>query len=248
MFLHLPSARHPVTALAGTPTAPPWVWLLVTTAAALTGAAAATVVTHRRWRRRADTLSQQAATWRHQALHDDLTGLPNRAAAYTWLQHHHGHPVGLVLLDLDQFKTVNDSHGHAAGDLVLHHVATQLRTLIDGHGLAARLGGDEFLLLLDQPRRATELATRAAALLHATPAIMGAHSLSCEASFGVATTGGGTDPDQLLAQADTALFQAKRTSKWVVTYQPTDTTPPTAVPTRPTARRRDQRRQNGDAG
>ena len=246
MSVHLPPAHHPVAAVTGAPAVPVWVWLLAVTLASLGGATLGAALTHRWWRRRADALSQQAATWRHRAHHDDLTGLPNRAAAYAWLQRRHGHPVGVVLLDLDQFKTVNDTHGHAAGDLVLHHVATHLHTLIDGQGIAARLGGDEFLLLLDRPRNAADVASRAAVLLRAKPVTLGAHTLGCQASFGVATTEGDTDPDQLLARADIALFQAKKTPSGVVAYEPIGSAP-IAVATRPSVRRRDQRGSNGGA-
>jgi diguanylate cyclase (GGDEF)-like protein len=152
----------------------------------------------------------------------------------------------VVLLDLDEFKVINDTHGHAAGDLVLHHVATHLHTLIDGHGIAARLGGDEFLLLIDRPDDAGHVATRAAALLRAKPATLGTQSVGCRASFGVATTDTCTNPDQLLAQADIALFQAKTTPGGVVAYEPIGTAP-VAVPTRPSVRRRDRRNGNGSA-
>ena len=244
MSLPLPPAHHPALALAGAPTATPWLWLLAIAVAALGGAAVAAALTHLWWRRHANALARQAAVWRHRAHHDDLTGLPNRAAAYDWLQRHHGHPVGVVLLDLDQFKTVNDTHGHAAGDLVLHHVATYLRAVMDGHGTAARLGGDEFLLLPDRPGDAADLAARAAVLLRTKPVRLGAHTLSCQASFGVATTDGDTDPAQLLAQADIALFHAKTTPGGVVAYEPV-TTAHIAVSPRPALRRRDQRGGNG---
>jgi diguanylate cyclase (GGDEF)-like protein len=243
--LHLPSAHHPAAALAGAPAAPPWLWLAVAVAA-IGGAAAAATLTHLCWRRRADTLAQQAAAWRHRAHHDDLTGLPNRAAAYAWLQRHHGRPVGVVLLDLDRFKAVNETHGHAAGDLVLHHVATHLHALVGGQGIAARLGGDEFLLLLDRPGDAADVARRAAVLLRTNPVALGAHTQPCRASFGVATTDGGTDPGQLLAQADIALFQAKKTPSDVIAYEPVGTAPIVVAP-RPTARRRDRRGNNGGA-
>jgi diguanylate cyclase (GGDEF)-like protein len=244
MLLPLPPAHHPL-ALAGAPATPPWLWLLAVTVAAAAGAAAAAVLTQRRWRARADALAQQAAAWRHRAYHDDLTGLPNRAGAYAWLQRRHGQPAGVVLLDLDQFKTVNDTHGHAAGDLVLHHVATHLHALMDGRGIAARLGGDEFLLLLDRPGDAADTAMQAAVLLRARPVPLGAHTLPCRASFGVATTDGDTDPDQLLARADIALFQAKKTPSGVVAYQPIGTASIAVVP-RPALRRRDRR--DGDGG
>jgi diguanylate cyclase len=245
MLLHLPPAHHPL-ALAGAPAAPPWWWLLAVTVAAIGGATAAVTLTHLWWRRHAEILARQAAAWRHRAHHDDLTGLPNRAAAYDWLQRRHGQPVGVVLLDLDQFKTVNDTHGHAAGDLVLHHVATYLRAVMDGHGTAARLGGDEFLLLPDRPGEAADLAARAALLLRTRPVRLGAHTLLCQASFGVATTDGDTDPAQLLAQADIALFHAKTTPSGVVAYEPVATAQ-VAVTLRPAVRRRDQRGGNGGA-
>ena len=246
MSPHLPPAHHPALAMAAAQATPPWLWLLAVLLSASCGAAVAAALTHRWWRCRADGLAQQAAVWRHRAHHDDLTGLPNRAAAYDWLQRHQGRPVGLVLLDLDRFKSVNDAHGHSAGDLVLHHVATYLRAVMDGHGTAARLGGDEFLLLPDRPGEAADLAARAALLLRTKPVRLGAHNLSCQASFGVATTHGDTDPDQLLAQADIALFHAKTTPGGVVAYEPIATAQVAVVP-RPVVRRRDQRGRNGGA-
>lgn len=92
-----------------------------------------------------------------QAEHDELTGLATRAKITEFLQERlsagreDARQIGLVLLDLDHFKDINDSHGHSAGDAVLRHVASVLRTVMGDQGLAARIGGDEFMVALYQP-------------------------------------------------------------------------------------------------
>lgn len=115
--------------------------------------------------RLADRLREQVSTNRHQAMHDRLTGLPNRA----WLQDRleallaAGSPVAVLLLDLDHFKEVNDTLGHQAGDLLLKHVASRLTGSTRDDVTVSRLGGDEFVLLMPDadPAGAVALARRA---------------------------------------------------------------------------------------
>jgi diguanylate cyclase (GGDEF)-like protein/PAS domain S-box-containing protein len=161
----------------------------------------------------------------HQAFHDALTGLPNRALLLDRLDHalargaHHGGAVGVLLLDLDGFKHVNDSLGHAAGDRLLVAFAARL----PGCGLRpgdtlARLGGDEFAVVLEGLADPGE-AARVAARIVASPALWAPYPLDgreviVRASVGVAVgRPGADDPGGLLREADIALYRAKAAGK-----------------------------------
>ncbi len=155
------------------------------------------------------TLEAAAAT-------DDLTGLPNRRAFDQQLlrelerSEREGSDVSLALLDLDRFKTLNDTAGHAAGDQALRDLATVIRAAIRGMDWPARIGGDEFVVLLPGATvdEAMLVATR---LLAAVDDSFGAASMSLQASIGVASADGrAIAPDVLLAEADRALYLAKR--------------------------------------
>jgi diguanylate cyclase (GGDEF)-like protein/PAS domain S-box-containing protein len=158
----------------------------------------------------------------HQAFHDSLTGLPNRALFMERLQHslsraqRHSTLVGVIFLDLDNFKIVNDSLGHAAGDQLLISVASRLETCIRPGDTAARLGGDEFTLLLEDLPDAEELTRIADRIVEALrPAIMlSGHEVFTSGSLGTAMTRGETvTPDALLRDADIAMYQAKANGK-----------------------------------
>jgi diguanylate cyclase (GGDEF)-like protein len=145
---------------------------------------------------------------------DTLTGLCNRFSLRETLVSalQRGQPLGLVLLDLDHFKSVNDNHGHSAGDELLQSVARCLKTHVRAGDLVARLGGDEFAVLhlgagADE---AVALAERLVAELSRPLESAGRH-VTVGASAGVAFSAGGTGlgVDELLAQADTALYAAK---------------------------------------
>jgi diguanylate cyclase (GGDEF)-like protein len=155
-----------------------------------------------------------------QALVDGLTGLANRRAASDAL---HGEtaraerletPLSVVLADLDEFKEVNDVHGHAVGDEVLRIVAEVLRETLRESDVAGRWGGEEFLLLLPgaDEEGAAQLAERVRAAL-AARGIPNVPGLRVTASFGVAEYAGETNPEQLLEAADGALYRAKRGGK-----------------------------------
>jgi diguanylate cyclase (GGDEF)-like protein/PAS domain S-box-containing protein len=155
---------------------------------------------------------------RHQALHDPLTGLANRTQliarleeALSRAEREHG-VVGLLFIDLDRFKPINDELGHDVGDAVLREVAVRLQALIRRCDLAARFGGDEFVLLLEQLDdigAAERVATRALACL-AQPVIVGTHELQIGASIGIAGgQGSATDAASLMKQADAAMYIAK---------------------------------------
>jgi diguanylate cyclase (GGDEF)-like protein len=162
-----------------------------------------------------------------QAVTDALTGLANRRQFYEVLGREYeraqrfGQPVSLILLDIDDFKQINDSRGHLAGDAVLHSVAATLGEVIREIDLAARYGGEEFAVLLPQtgPEGAANLAERLRSEIAARKIRFGTEEIAgVTASFGVAA-GPVNEQTQidLIASADAALYQAKREGKNHVT-------------------------------
>lgn len=154
---------------------------------------------------------------RHQASHDSLTKLANRTlfaerveyAVETLPEEHQF--VGVLFLDLDDFKTVNDSLGHAAGDELLIQVATRLKASCRPEDVVARLGGDEFAVLLEDLRDlsdGTDVAERILRGFLAPFAIEG-KDLTVRTSIGIAFGGRNEDTDQLLRNADAAMYSAK---------------------------------------
>ncbi len=151
----------------------------------------------------------------HQALHDALTALPNRALFLDRLEHalaraiRAGGEVAVLFLDLDRFKTVNDSLGHVAGDELLCAVAERISDCMRAADTAARLGGDEFAVLLEDltsTREAVRVAERIIGAL-AAPVMVGGREVCVGASIGIATgTHGAQD---LLRHADVAMYRAK---------------------------------------
>lgn len=147
---------------------------------------------------------------------DELTGLHNRRGLSLYLQecrsHADGAPQGLLLIDCDHFKQVNDEHGHQAGDRVLQSVANILRSVAGEQDMACRLGGDEFCLLLRRAD-AERLEHVAEFILSAVHGLMGrAHGLPrvCPVSIGVRLIEAETEWSEWYARADSALYQAKR--------------------------------------
>ncbi|WP_422509823.1 diguanylate cyclase domain-containing protein [Stenotrophomonas sp. GZD-301] len=147
---------------------------------------------------------------------DELTGLHNRRGLALYLQECRGHadgpPQGLLLIDCDSFKQVNDEHGHQAGDRVLQSVANILRSVAAEQDMACRLGGDEFCLLLRQAD-ADVLQHAAEFILSAVHGLMGrAHGMPhvCPVSIGVGLLDAHSDWSEWYARADSALYQAKR--------------------------------------
>ncbi|MGH2401214.1 MAG: diguanylate cyclase domain-containing protein, partial [Candidatus Limnocylindria bacterium] len=165
---------------------------------------------------------------RHQALHDPLTGLPNRVLFVDRLSHalvRRQRATGLAVLfvDLDDFKAINDTLGHAAGDDLLRLVAERLASVLRAEDTACRLGGDEFAFLLEDAdrARAEQVARRILEAL-AEPFQLGDRAVTLTASIGVATRESLVEgdaiqtADELLRDADTAMYVAKAGGKELV--------------------------------
>jgi diguanylate cyclase (GGDEF)-like protein len=153
----------------------------------------------------------------HMALHDTLTGLPNRVLLNERLEHalarvRRGELVATHIFDLDYFKTVNDTLGHPAGDKLLKEAAARLQTLVRETDTVARMGGDEFAIVqvgISQPADATSLAQRIIAVVSEPYHIEG-HQVVVGASVGIAIgPSDGTSPEQIIRNADLALYRAK---------------------------------------
>jgi diguanylate cyclase (GGDEF)-like protein len=148
----------------------------------------------------------------HEVTHDGLTGLANRALFQERLAAvlESGRPATVLLLDLDDFKTVNDSLGHDVGDLLLVSVAATLRAEAGADGLPVRLGGDEFAVLLGPFFDAEALAQR---ILDALSHPISEHRLLVQASIGIAPAGPGATVHTVLRDADVAMYAAKQRGK-----------------------------------
>jgi diguanylate cyclase len=172
-----------------------------------------------RGRTHALRLEQANAELQHQATHDALTGLPNRVLFMDRLGREiahagrDGHQFAVMVLDLDRFKLINDTLGHAAGDQLLAIVARRLSAAIRDVDTVARVGGDEFLLLLADARERADVAnvaTKAAASLSGAFRI-DAGDVHTSASIGISVyPADGTNVDALVAHADEAMYFAKQ--------------------------------------
>ena len=158
---------------------------------------------------------------RHHAYHDPLTGLANRRSLQDRLAHaveharRTGRPACLLLIDLDDFKDVNDTKGHGVGDELLAGVADRLRANVRPADLAARLGGDEFAVLVPEVTRPEDADGLARRLTEAfeIPFALAEGAVTTGASIGVASTRGCENADDLLRNADLALYAAKDDGK-----------------------------------
>ena len=164
---------------------------------------------------------------RHLALYDTLTQLPNRRLLTDRLEQvmatssRSGQIAAALFVDLDHFKALNDSRGHAVGDLLLREVASRLRACVREQDTVARLGGDEFVVLLQALGKVAAEATGKAravgeSMLAAlrTPYDLGGQPYHCEASIGVGLVSGHTQTvDEVLRQADNAMYQAKTSGR-----------------------------------
>ncbi|GAA2617303.1 GGDEF domain-containing protein [Paractinoplanes durhamensis] len=180
-------------------------WIVTAVGGVLAGFACAGTVL---WRQQ-----QTVARWRYLAHHDDTTGLPNRRALLAALRRalYNGDPVGLVLLDLDKFKAINDTYGHEDGNEILTAVGNRLSALIEPVRLAARLSGDEYALLVTGGAEQTASAASAAwrAVMRDPFSVRDVY-LRVSASVGHVTAGQGATPADLLRAADMAMYEAKQ--------------------------------------
>jgi diguanylate cyclase (GGDEF)-like protein/PAS domain S-box-containing protein len=159
------------------------------------------------------------AALEHRALHDPLTDLANRSLFFDRLRQainaarRDGSQVALVMLDLDGFKAINDTRGHAAGDMVLKEVAGRLRLGLRATDSAARLGGDEFAWILPRvtSRRSVEAMVRRRLALAQEPVSLDGETIEVGVSGGIALyPEDGQDPDTLMRRADRAMYAVKR--------------------------------------
>jgi diguanylate cyclase (GGDEF)-like protein/PAS domain S-box-containing protein len=164
---------------------------------------------------------QLEARLQYMAQYDQLTGLPNRVlfharlqTALSWAQGEQGQ-FALLYLDLDKFKQVNDTLGHAIGDLLLQEVAQRLKQSVRNSDTVARIGGDEFVVLLGKIQR-SEDALLVAEKIHRSlslPLTLDSHVLNAQVSIGVALyPDNGLDDKQLLKYADDAMYRSKKIS------------------------------------
>ncbi len=181
-------------------------------------------------------------TFLEQLAHRDaLTGLANRGVfedqlAREWdVSHRHQSPLTVMIADLDHFKVINDTHGHAAGDEVLRKAARILAHSVRASDLVARYGGEEFVVIApDCPLEAAiSLASRFRAVLNAEDVLPDDTPIPVTASVGIAVAHDTVDsPKELLRRADLALYQAKRSGRdaiWI--YDPSQNAPRVAVAT-----------------
>lgn len=188
----------------------------------------------RRTRTELDMQRKQAV---HDSLHDSLTGLPNRKLladrfeqalladrrSSTSNDRRANSITGLLLIDLDRFKEVNDTLGHHVGDQLLSQIGPRLATALRGTDMIARLGGDEFAVLLPQVdglSGALDVATRLRSAL-AQPFNFEGIEFVIDASIGVVISGmHGNDPVTMMQRADVAMYMAKQETRGVVVYEP----------------------------
>lgn len=159
----------------------------------------------------------------HLALHDTLTGLPNRHMLHRRIaraieaSRHSGQIGALLFIDLDRFKTVNDSLGHQAGDELLRAIARRLVERVRGGDTVARLGGDEFVIVLEDIEahaNAGKIARDLIDLIEQPVAVLGGHEVYVSASIGISYfPKDGDQADDLLQRADSALYLAKESGR-----------------------------------
>jgi diguanylate cyclase (GGDEF)-like protein len=163
-----------------------------------------------------DLLESQAEL-AHQALHDSLTGLPNRQLLgerlSQALEHHSG--VAVLFVDLDRFKNVNDSRGHAVGDVLLVAAAARLRNAVRVQDTVARFGGDEFVVICEDPNAAAVAETVAARISESfrDPFAIQGQEVFLSVSVGVAVAKPDDSSDRLLRDADSAMYRAKESGR-----------------------------------
>jgi diguanylate cyclase (GGDEF)-like protein len=172
----------------------------------------------RRYHESVSQLASLTGRLRELAMVDSLTGVLNRRAFLDqadgeWVRHRrHSHPLSCAMIDVDGFKKINDTFGHAAGDAVLQHIGALLRASLRATDLPARLGGDEFVALMPETTLEGAAATgeRLLARVGIRPLSVLDQSLLTTLSIGVAGADGCQSLEELMAKADRALYRAKK--------------------------------------
>ncbi len=163
-------------------------------------------------------LKQSEEQAKHQAYHDTLTGLPNRALLQEQMEralasaHHHGHRIAILFMDLDGFKYVNDTLGHDVGDILLCHAAKRLNECIREIDLLARYGGDEFIIMMNEVHSMKDVTELADTIIKALerPFFIHSETLYITTSVGISVyPNDGNLPDGLIRDADMAMYHAK---------------------------------------
>jgi diguanylate cyclase (GGDEF)-like protein len=198
------------------------VWNIASLVVGLCLVAAAALTLTRSQRR----LRTQSQLNRHQALHDNLTGLPNRSlfqdrtAQALAASGRTAKPVAVMLLDIARFKDVNNTLGHQYGDLLLKQVARRFSDALRAHDSVARIGGDEFAILLPDTDL-TEAAATAMRLIDvlAEPFVVKDISLHLEACIGIAMAGPDSNAESAMRHADVAMYEAKTQRVPFATYE-----------------------------
>jgi diguanylate cyclase (GGDEF)-like protein len=168
-------------------------------------------------RQQVHELGQSQAELAHQALHDSLTGLPNRVLLADRLSRalarnqRYGGGVAVLFADLDRFKLVNDSRGHAAGDALLVSAAERLRGAVRSDDTVARFGGDEFVVICEDGAAGGEARMVAERISESfrEPFLVAGQEVFLSVSVGVAVAAPGDSPEELLRDADAAMYRAK---------------------------------------
>jgi diguanylate cyclase (GGDEF)-like protein len=164
-------------------------------------------------------LSVEQARLSHLAYHDALTGLPNRRLFFNRLSHallrrqRQGSAIGLLFIDVDSFKAINDRHGHRVGDQVLVAAAQRLANAARASDTVARIGGDEFVILcehLDQATRNLVALAQRISTQVSTGVTTDKETLQVTVSIGITTVTGDEDADEVIRQADGAMYVAKQ--------------------------------------
>jgi len=195
------------------------IFILPLVALGVIGAGALTWLMILRLKKASGALADREQLSRHQALHDSLSGLPNRHNFVEQLQEaldgqvqtRNNARVIVAYIDVDRFKDVNDTMGHAAGDTLIMGVATRLRAVLSGEDFLSRFGGDEFAVLRrsSSPEAAGELAERLRKAFEESFDVYGQH-VRMTASVGIAMSPDhGMSPQELMRHADIALYQGK---------------------------------------
>lgn len=156
---------------------------------------------------------------------DHLTGLPNRAAVLGSIERAvaagvvTGRKGTVLFVDLDHFKKINDTFGHAGGDLALRHAAEIMRATLGPDAILGRFGGEEFVCFIENADNAPAIAARIITSLRRSSAAFGDKTIPVKASIGLADTDGSDDTQHLLSRADEALYIAKSSGRdCIVSY------------------------------